>query len=82
MKNLLVHTCLGEESEAKGQTGQLQSSTESEANITAKVAWIVETMRLQKSKERSEKIFLINRKTVVHEITPNTIKPTTSSPML
>ena len=81
-KNLLVHTCLGEEFEAKGQIGQLQSSTVSETNVTVKIAWIVETMRLQKSKERLKKIFLINTKAVVHEITPNTIKPTTSSPML
>ncbi|KAK8551827.1 hypothetical protein V6N13_120263 [Hibiscus sabdariffa] len=85
MKKLLclAHACLREGADAKGQTGQLQSSTESDAKITAEIAWIVETRRLQNPKERLEKIFLMNRKSVVHEITPITIRFTTSyaSPM-
>lgn len=62
-----------EDFEAKGQIGHLQSSTESEANVTAKIAWIVETTRLQKSKDRLEKILLATIKAVVHETIPTTI---------
>lgn len=65
------YTCLGEDFEATGQSGQLQSWTEREAKVTAKDAWTVETKRLQKSKERFGKTFLINRNSVVHDITPN-----------
>ena len=63
-------TCFGEESEAKGQTGQFQSSTEREAKVTAIIAWIVETTLLQNSNERFGHVFLINTKSVDHEITP------------
>lgn len=68
----LLSTCLGEEFEAKGQTGQLQSSTESEAKLTARVACIVETSRLQNPKERFDNNFLINTNAIDHEITPST----------
>lgn len=64
-------TCLGEDVEAMGHTGQLQSWTDREAKITAKDAWIVETKRLQKSNEHFGKAFLINKKSEVHKITPN-----------
>lgn len=64
------NTCLGEDVEATGQTGHLQSWTDSEAKVTAKDAWIVETKRLQKSNERFGKAFLINKKSVDHKIIP------------
>ena len=63
-----------EDFEAKGQTGHLQSWTEREANITAKVAWIVETTRLLNSNESLGKTLLVNRKIVDHEMTPTTTK--------
>ena len=46
---------------------------ESEARVTAKVAWRVDTTRLQKSKERLGNILLTITNADVHETTPTTI---------
>ena len=70
-------TCLGEDFEAKGQTGQLQSWIEEKAKATAKKACAVETRRLQKSKERfGNATFLIATNKVDHAATLNTINLT------
>lgn len=74
-----IHTWLREGEEANGQTGHFQSWTVSEANVTAKVAWIVETRRLQNSNDRFGKAFLIKIKAVDHERTANTTKLVFSS---
>jgi len=66
-------TWLGEGLEARGQTGHVQSSTEREASVKAKVAWTVETRRLQNSKDRFGKNFLKRWNAVVHEMIPNVI---------
>lgn len=63
-------TCWGEDFKATGQTGHFQSSTDKEDNVTARIAWVVETRRLQNSNERFGNDFLISRKAVVHERTP------------
>ena len=70
--SVMSSTCEGDDFEAKGQTGHFQSCTERELRITPKQAWIVETRRLQKSKERFGNILLINKNVAVHEITPKT----------
>lgn len=64
---------MGEDFDPTGQIGHLQSLTESQANVTAKVAWSVDTTRLQKSNERLGKILLTKTKADVHETTPTTI---------
>lgn len=69
----IYSTCLWEEVAATGQIGHFQSWTDKVANVTANIAWIVETILLQKSNERFGKIFLTTRKVVAHEKTPTTI---------
>lgn len=66
-------TCWGEDFDPTPHIGHLQSSTESQANVTAKVAWRVDTTRLQKSKERLGNILLTVTNAELHETTPTTI---------
>ena len=66
-------TWLGEDFEARGETGQAQFSTDREARTTAEVAWAVETRRLQNSKERFGNNFLKRWNAAVHEMIPSMI---------
>ena len=63
---------MGEDLEAEGERGEVQSWTERDAKMTAKVAWIIETIRLQNSKDLFGKTLLITKNPVVHDTTPNT----------
>lgn len=71
--SLIIPTCSGEDGEAMGHSGHFQSWTESEANITAKVAWTVETRRLLNPNEYLRKTLLNITNASVHETTPKAI---------